>query len=306
MQDLPLPYQHHPQQAIILVLLLLFLGTRCRLDNLEADIPTYVHLKDVQLQTNLATEGSASSNITEAWWFIDDQFYGAFGFPSTVPIPVSPGSTLRLEAGIRDNGVSSTPDLYPFYEPISVNPLWIPESIDTLQAIFRYRSNAAFPLIENYETGLTVFQRVITGNASNRLRPAREAAFEGDFGGLIELTSDAPAAELASIRRFRGLQDSGIPVYLEMDFRSEAPVQFGVVAYKAGSDIPLEITYVAGFNPSDTWKKIYFNLSTAIANSEGEEFELILQTTLPTQTDGTLTRNSAKIRMDNLKLVHFE
>ncbi|NRB64045.1 MAG: hypothetical protein HRU40_13645 [Saprospiraceae bacterium] len=300
-------YYLFPDMHVLIGLVLIMVSTSsCNLDSLEAEIPSYVHLQELTLSTNASREGSASTNITEGWIFIDDEFYGAFSVPSTVPVPANIGTTIRLEAGIRDNGVSSTPDIYPFYAPISRSIDLVPNNTDTLDNSLRYRSNTAFPLIENYETGLTVFQEVITGTSANRLRPAREAAFEGEFGGLIELTKDAPVAELASIRRFRDLQDGGIPVYLEMDFRSEAPVQFGVVAYNTGSEIPLEIKYVAGFNPSEEWKKIYFNLSAAIANSEGDEFELILQTTLPTQTDGTLTRNAAKIRIDNFKLVHFE
>lgn len=270
------------------------------------DIPAYVHIESVGLETRANQQGSASANISEIWLFVADVFLGAYATDATIPILRNGPTALRIEAGIRDNGIAATPEIYPFYAPINRELPLQPQRIDSLTLTFAYREDVNFALLENYENGLTVFQDLITGSPFNRLRADEEAAFEGRLGGLIRLSTDFPSVELASVRRFRDLQRSGIPVYLEMDYRSEAPVQFGILGFPADSDLPVDARYVAGFNPSETWKKIYFNLSQAVAESQGDEFKLILQTSLPRQNDGTYTRNSAQVRIDNLKLLHFE
>lgn len=267
--------------------------------------PSYVLVKQVQLVTNEQTQGSASANISEVWFFADNAFLGAYSTSTFIPVLKSGPTEIRFEAGIRDNGISATPEMYPFYEPVSAAPTLEPEKVDSFALTFRYREDTKFALLENYENGLTVFQELITGASFNRLRATEAAAFEGRAGGLIELTTEFPSVELSSIRRFSGLQERGFPVYLEVNYRSEAPVQFGILGFPRGSEIPVDARYVAGFNPSDKWKKIYFNLSQAIADSQGEEFKLILQTSLPTENDGTYTRNTANVRIDNLKLLHF-
>ncbi len=274
--------------------------------NPKADIPSYVHVDRVSVVTTNSSQGSSSANITEAWLFVDDQFLGVYDIPFTAPILKGGPTSIRIEAGIRDNGINATPELYPFYESVALEPDLEPDRIDSFSLTFRYREDTEFALVENYEAGLTVFQEVITGTSANRLVARAEAAFEGQMGGLIELTTEAPAVELASTRRFRDLQAKGIPVYLEMNYRSEAPTQFGVLGFASGSEIPVDARYVAGFRPSDEWKKIYFNLSEAVANTDGDEYKLILQTSLPTRNDGTYTRNSAQVRIDNLKLLHFK
>lgn len=288
------------------MLWLLATAMGCGEVNPKADIPSYVHVDRVSVTTTNASQGSSSATITEAWLFVDDQFLGAYDIPFTAPILTGGPTRVRLEAGIRDNGISATPEIYPFYEPVALEPNLEPNRTDSFSLTFRYREETEFALMENYETGLTVFQEVITGTSANRMVARSEAAFEGQMGGLIELTEAGPAAELASTRRFRDLQTSGIPVYLEMNYRSEAPTQFGILGFASGSEIPVDARYVAGFRPSDEWKKIYFNLSEAVANTDGDEYKLILQTSLPTRNDGTYTRNSAQVRIDNLKLLHFK
>jgi len=277
----------------------------CTKEHLLEAFPSYVTINDIKLTTNQSTQGSASANISEIWLFVDNAFLGGYSTSATIPILESGQVNIRFEAGIRDNGVSATPELYPFYAPVTVRPTLEPKQIDSFNLTFRYRENTQFALLENYENGVTVFQDLIAGSSFNRLRPSTEAAFEGREGGLIELNTDFPTVELASIRRFSALQERAVPVYLEVDYQSEAPVQFGVIGFAAGSEVPVDARYVAGFNPSPEWKKIYFNLSQAMAESQGEEFKLILQTSLPTENDGTYTRNTAKVRIDNLKLLHF-
>lgn len=291
-------------KAAFIIALSLIVST-CSKEHPAGAFPSYIAIQDVQVAASRATQGSASANISEIWLFVDDAFLGSYPPSATIPVLKSGQVALRFEAGIRDNGIAATPELYPFYAPVAAMPTLEPERIDSFALTFRYHEGTQFALLENYENGLTVFQDLITGASFNRLRAEEEAAFEGREGGLIELNAEFPSVELASVRRFGGLQDNGFAVYLEVNYRSEAPLQFGILGFAEGSEIPLDARYVAGFNPSDEWKKIYFNLGQAIVESQGEEFKLILQTSLPTENDGTYTRNTAKVRIDNLKLLHF-
>jgi hypothetical protein len=102
--------------------------------------------------------------------------------------------------------------------------------------------------------------------------------------------------EVASRLSYSGLLDGGVYAYLEVNYRSEAPVIFGIIAPELGN---YNRYYDPGFLPKDTWNKIYFNLGPVIFNSREEEYQIAFQALLPTD------RDSARVWIDNIKLVHF-
>ena len=58
-----------------------------------------------------------SINITDSWVTVNGNFMGAFEIPSSVPlIGINEISDLRISPGIKENGISATRIIYPFYE----------------------------------------------------------------------------------------------------------------------------------------------------------------------------------------------
>src|SRR3989337_3990814 len=89
------------------------IGLAC---NKEEPIPSYIHIDAINLSTNYTIEGSSSNKILNAWIYIDDQSVGAFELPCTVPVLAVGSHEIKIQAGIKENGIDATRIYYPFYE----------------------------------------------------------------------------------------------------------------------------------------------------------------------------------------------
>ncbi|MBK7476137.1 MAG: hypothetical protein IPN74_00385 [Haliscomenobacter sp.] len=270
----------------------------------EDPIPAYLQVEPFVLQTDSRSQGSASATITEAWLKINGEFLGVYGLPADIPLLEAAGGTISLEAGIKENGIGATPEIYPFYQPFTLKAVLAPQQPQKVEPLIRYRPETRFSLLEGFENSGHLFQSLVSGKESGRIQISASDVFEGNASGLILLNADNPAVELATTSRYSGLTARGAFVYLEVNYRSDVPVRFGVISTPKGGGSST-IQYVAGFNPSETWKKIYFNLSPAFSGSTLEDYQIILGAAIPLKTDGTLSRTNARILLDNLKLVHF-
>lgn len=287
-------------------LFLLLGASACDLINPEEEIPSYLWIAPFEMQTTPATQGSASAKITEVWVSVDDSFLGVYALPAKVPVLQTGNHKIKLEAGIKDNGISTTPEIYPFFQPLEYNLRLEANKIDSIRPKATYKSGIRFAFIENFENNSHVFQTLVTGNESNRMNVTSEGAFEGSGSGLIQLSTQYPAVELATGNSYTGLLAKGAAVYLELNYKAEVPLVVGVIAYKTGNiGAGGQILYSAGFNASESWNKIYFNLTKVVADSKLDEYQIILQTAIPKNADGTTNRPNARIWLDNVKLVHF-
>lgn len=280
------------------VLILFSMGS-CDIINPEEQVPAYLEIQDFTLTTLPGSQGSDSERITEVWVFIDGVFLGMYDLPAVVPVLKAGPTEIRLEAGIRDNGISSVPDIYPFYEPYTVNLNLEANKTESINPVTSYLADAKFAFIEDFEeTRPRVFTQILTGVTP--LERTQDDVFEGDFSGQFSLTKEnSPVVEIATAANFSGLQEDGVFVYLEVNYKSDAPVIWGFV----GEPDPIagpERFYDPGFAPKDEWNKIYFNLSQILFSSLLNEYQIGFQAFLTEESP-----DSATVLLDNIKLVHF-
>lgn len=284
----------------ILLFALILFPVSCDLVNPDEAIPSYIYVTPFQLNTN-SNQGTNSSKITEAWLMVNGDFLGAYALPALIPILYTGEQTITLEAGIKDNGIAATPEIYPFYQPFTTKVDLRVDEVDTLRPVIGYRSEARFAFIENFEDNGHVFRDLRAGTDFNRIQIVSEGAFEGK-SAFIQLDRDNPAVELATVGTYQDLTSKGIRVYLEVNYKSEAPVIFGVQGFKNG--LPGTAIFDPGFLPSDNWNKIYFNISPLVAGGDFDEYKILFQSILP-NNNGNFTQNNANVWLDNIKLVHF-
>lgn len=284
--------------------LLLFMLASCDVINPEEGIPAYIYVPDIELQTNNITEGTSSEKITDVWLNLDGGFLGAYTLPALIPILETGNREITLQAGIKDNGINSTPEIYPFYESFVYTPELVSEKIDTIRPVIGYQDGAEFAFIENFERSAHLFQDVQRGNAS-QVTLVTEGVFEGSQSLKIQLDSTSSVVELATNGRFGGLTAQNPLVYLEVNYRSDVPVVFGVIGHEVNG-LPSQGVRALnpGFVPNQEWNKIYFNLSLLINQVNRAEYQVILQAFIPLE-NGQFTRAAANVWLDNIKLVHF-
>ncbi len=272
----------------------------CDIINPPEAIPAYIYVPGFEVNIP-SSQGSASTRITEVWLSVNGNFLGAYSLPALIPILEEGSQNITLEAGIKENGVNATPDIYPFYRPWEMRVNLRSNEVDTLRPVVGYRNEARFAFIEPFENANHIFQELRAGTNFNRIQIVRENAFEGN-SALIELNEDNPLVEIGTSRRFSDLTTRGFVVYMEMNYRSDVDVIFGVQGYKNG--LPGTAFFDPGFTARGDWNKIYFNMSPLFFGGDFDEFQILIQTLLPAN-NGVFTKTKASIWLDNIKLVHF-
>ena len=265
----------------------------CSKDDYEAQVPTYISIDQITLTTNLSTEGSASSNITDAWVFINDDLVGVYELPATIPILKEGSATLKIFAGIKDNGIAASRTRYLLYDPhVEQVNLVKGETINISPQVV-YNSDVKFSWIEDFENASLSF--LYHTNSDTIVNKDNSDVKEGAFSGKVYLDSGMDFFETTSI----GFAKSGInsPAYLELDFKTNEPLLIGM--YLDNDQFSL-----VTLNVSTSWKKIYINLSDLI-NSRTNISQVKIFFGIKSDPNGPFVSANPEIHLDNIKLVHY-
>jgi hypothetical protein len=283
----------------ILLFCLLFFSS-CSIFNQEEPLPSYINIEAIPLKTAI-NQGSASHKITDVWVFNDTEFLGMFPLPAKIPLLLYGEQNLTLQAGIKENGIGSTPENYPFYSSVKVKL-----NLNALQTILlkpetTYLPTTKFHIIENFENNSSFFSFLVNGLAENSILPfSGNEVFEGKYAGKIQLTKQAPTVTIGANAKFKHTFTPGQPVFLELDYKAEIPCIVGIQFYDTeNTDETGLIVPIAGFKESASWNKIYFNLGNILAARKSVYYRVIFKATLP---EG---KENARILLDNIKLISF-
>ena len=259
------------------------------------EAPAYVLIEGFDLIT-APGEGAPTTDIREVWAFADGEFIGVFPLPARVPVFRSGPVTLRFEAGIRQDGRSVTPDIYPFYTPVEQTLELLPDATVALGMLdIGYRRETVFGFVEDFEaTTGRVFTDVLT--AGNTIRSQTGTVRSGGAAGAIELSDTSRLFEAATGITFRKLNEVPINVWLEVDFLADAPTLFGVIGPQ---NVGTTRVFDPGFLPRADWTKIYFNLGPVIGSADLDELRVALSSLLPDDLTG------GTVYLDNVKLLYF-
>jgi hypothetical protein len=251
----------------------------------EPDVPpVYVHIDRIALQTDYNTQGSASSNISDAWVYLDDSYFGTFSLPANFPVLLSGSHRIKICPGIKINGVNGSRVAYPFYTSFS-EEIVFSESLN-MNAVLNYSSNANIIWMEDFEKGLN--------SAGMMVEQKPELVFEGKGSGAVYLDHANTFAEFKPNSNFV-FPKAGSPIYLELNYKSNLPFSVNVFSR---TSLGVNFAPVGGGNPSAIWKKIYFNLTPAIALSP-DAIDYGLSITV----QNIDSSQSASLFLDNVKLV---
>lgn len=269
-------------------------------DGEEEPIPAYLYIKPFDVSVN-NNQGSAASKITDVWLSPEQEgFLGAYELPALIPILAEGSTKLLLDPGIKENGISSTPGIYPFLERYEVTVDLVPGQTDTIQPTTQYDNEplVEFPLVESFDNNniLTIYLDT-TSNAL--VSTTGTNAFEGK-SAKFTVDETNSSIQVASVQRMR-LPKEGRTVFLEMHYKNDALLEVGLVGYRDGSNTPIKSFFIA-LNPRSDWNKIYINLTDELIASAADinEFQILLGARLQ---DGDA---SATYLIDNLKVLHFE
>jgi hypothetical protein len=270
--------------------LIIILATLSCDDNLEAELPSYIHI-DSFLFTESESEPGVNENITDAWISMNGQVIGVFEMPSTIPILSVGNQSFDIYPGIKVNGISGNRAQYPFYKKYTTSEtLSLLETI-TIEPTTSYKDGTSFLFKTQgqFEIDGTMLEKTLISDTSAIIQ--EEIVFQGSRAAAIYLDENNTYFDIRNIEELN-LETN---TFLELNFKSNISFNIGIVI-KNNIEEKQELIQIY---PSDEWKKIYLDLSTIISMGNSlSTFKIYLDGNY----DSTQELNA--IYIDNLKLVY--
>ena len=275
----------------------------CNLINPEEQIPAYIYVEPFTLQANPDIEvGSLDHKISHVFAYVGNAYLGVYSLPALIPVLQEGEQPLILDAAIRDNGVSTTIQIYPFYERYEHTIDLQPARIDTIQPVTRYRSNTHVHFIEDFEAGTPIFSEDRDGNDQTFMDVTTEEVYEGNRSGIVRLDTLNVFFDVGTDRaNLYPLVDGG-RIYLEVNYKTDIDLIFGLAEIdNAGNALS---NYEYGLLARDTWNKVYFNLTELVLTTNADGYQVLLTGGLPI-VNGKFALSQANVYLDNIKLISF-
>ena len=273
--------------------------TSCNIINPPEEIPAFLKINEFEL-TTFGIQGSNSHKITDGWVYVNGELLGAFPLPATVPVIWEGDAELIVDPGIKDNGIESLPDIYPFYQrymqTVSLT------SGETLEVNPRtsYKENITFAMVEEFDGGFHNIREDIDEDPNTSLEITTSDVFEGQGAGQIILTEVDATAIVASSVKFNSFPTDGrSEIYLELNYKSDTNIDIGLIGTDSNS---LSATnFSRGLNARAEWNKAYINLTVPVSQSQFDLYQIVFRVSFPTSD---FNKDTAVILLDNIKVIH--
>lgn len=269
--------------------------------------PSWLEVNEWTLLSNpslIDSQGELNHSITDAWVFIDNRFIGVFEVPFKIPLLESgTNMEITLYPTIRNNGISATKKIYPFYEPLIIQGDLVQNQTLTINPTTYYRDNCDITLWEFEDDANDGIEETVNSPATLFVDndPAILGPYNGGGFGQVNFDATNNRWQATTAGLMTDIPQQGAEVYMEIDYYNTLDIVTGVVAHNnstASGNVNVQIN---DQDPSTIqWKKIYCDLKTIVSGSiDANGFQLSFDALLPDSL------SSAQINIDNIKLVHF-
>jgi len=266
----------------------------CDVINPEEEIPAYIHVKDFNVSSSIS-QGTPDAKVTDGYLYINNDFLGIYELPKTIPVLASGTTDIKIDPGVKENGIAATPDIYPFFKRFSTSRDLQPGQVDTITPVTTYIDEANFAYLENFELGNTL-NFDADGDTMNLPVIITNDAYDGR-SIRFSVNENNTHAEIAT-QEFFNLPTNGNQTFLEIHYKNDALFEVGLIGYQQNSATPLK-SLVITLNPRDTWNKIYINLTDPLIESSLAQYQLLFVGNLPPG------ETQASFYLDNVKLIHL-
>ncbi|MDD3876564.1 MAG: hypothetical protein PHT69_08075 [Bacteroidales bacterium] len=258
--------------------------------------PAYIKVDEVTLNTTFV-QGTNSHRINDIWVYINDDIQGVYELPAHFPVLSEGTYKMNIKPGILMNGIGATRIYYPFFEAVEMEVTFERGTTQSFNLSTAYQTETVFKWMENFEDGGISLEKTTKSEVDITKTDNIEDVFEGNFSAKAVLDSNKSIFECHTINAYE-LPKYGAPVFLEMNYKINSQVHVGIYAYSPSQVVQRAVLIL---NATDTWKKIYINLTNAVSeNINATEFRIFF---------GMLKNEDESIvptaYFDNIKLIHF-
>ena len=282
-------------------------------------VPAYIHIDSITVECDYYTFGAGTSNITDAWVYVDDQIIGCYELPATFPVLKNGKHKVSVYAGICIDGIGDSRSYYPFYKPKEYYELdLVEDSVVTLNPVVTYYEidMLNFGWKEDFETGSSLVKSPQSDTGMVRVSGAEAWNSPNSFySGMVSLPPDSLdfCVETSEGMTFHTDLQGNFCV-LEMDYKTNDTVFVGVMYYE---DYQKQYWPLVKVLPSDKehavpqkWKKIYITLGPFLSVHESASyFKVYITSDLSVhpdyeQPDYTPISEQRYYYFDNFKVIY--
>ncbi len=263
-------------------------------------IPAYL-----DLQPFIVNEpgGAAFQKITDGWLYVNGEFLGAYTLPAVVPVLAEGDADIIIFPGVKENGIVSTPNIYPFLKRYETTASLSPALNTVIKPETEYDATAEFPW-ENrgdFDSGSTLqFENRDSDGVINYTLTT-----DGALAGkslLMKVDTAHALMEIASDKV--PLPSSGDrQVWLELNYKNDMPFTLYLLGTTGNSPELAQVVYQ--FNNSETWNKTYINLTEFLQASLQEDYRLYFRASLPRNESNQYSQPNGTVLLDNIRLAHY-
>ena len=273
----------------------------CNTKDPAAEIPTYLYIPAFAVDNSQSDLDLYSHNINDVWVYIDNSTQGAYELPALIPIAQKGNHQLEIRPGIKNAGISNARRTYPYYKESNLGIYnFKPGATDTIIPTTFYNDDPK-PIIiaweeqfedlgPSYEIDPTSDTVITIINKSEE----PENVFRDSKSGGIFMDETHFKFEMHS-PTLRNLPKNNIPIYLEINYKTNHEFLVGLYMNNKSEQIPIYIV-----KEQENWNKIYLDFSSYIQSSlPGTNFNIFIG--FVRQSDNT----DVKMYLDNIKLIHY-
>jgi len=287
-----------------IIFLLFFSLESCDIINPDETIPATITIDSFIVSSDILTQGSNSSKITDVWINIDGNLQGIYELPATFPVLETGDRALIIRAGIKNNGIAASREIYEFYNWEEMDITLTSGENKHITPQISYKDNLNFMLIEDFEDPGLKF--VTTEKSDTDLIHSNIDVFEGYRSGMIVLDSNHTFFECKSYDSLF-LPVNMTKVYVEMDYKSDLDLNYvgnnqfavGIFATTSTSVIQDPVIYLN--ETGGKWNKIYIDLTDFL-----NEYQTALYFHLFIGANKEKSFPDAQISIDNIKVITYQ
>ncbi|MEQ8324458.1 MAG: hypothetical protein RIC15_03000 [Vicingaceae bacterium] len=290
------------QKSVIALISAFALFSSCETFNAEIQPASYLYVSEFEFDNSGIDDKwqIKSSNVTDVWLYLDEsQFLGAYELPAVIPLAVDGKHRISLRAGIKNAGISTERALYPFYAEFQMNNFNLRQNtVDTIKPITKYDFDSGDlqdAWYENFETLFSSWEHHPSSDTSIQFVGDDQLVFDGNFSAGIFLDEEDLFFEMNSTPPYSNLPKNGVPIYLELNYKTNHEFVIGLYANNKTEQIPIYVV-----KEKEEWNKIYLDFTDYVqSNSDAFNFNVFIG------INKAADEGPVSLYLDNIKFIHY-
>ena len=239
-------------------------------------VPSYLQIDDYDVVIADTTDNMGGGQGTKIQKFTDvlvssrTKNYGYYPIPGKIPLPLTGNTDLIIRPVIRVNGLNAVKVDYPLMKGADTNHALIAGQITKFKPVFKYYPTVKFPFLESFVGTGGGSLKIKNSNPSDTFCVWPGYTYSPSFDGPCLFMKMDGTHYVCQAQSFEALTlpSDGTNLYIEINYKCNTAFEVGVIG-TTNPVGPITGTYAdqrsaGGATPSDTWKKLYINITDIV------------------------------------------